>query len=95
MVKIRHNGTYQTNYGHMSKFAVKKGDKVKQGDVIGYVGSTGLASGPHLDFRVYQNGQLVNPLAIKSPPVKPVHKQNMEAFGVRRTKVLSFLNAIK
>jgi murein DD-endopeptidase MepM/ murein hydrolase activator NlpD len=94
---IKHNSVYTTVYMHLSKFApgIVVGKRVSQGDVIGYVGSTGLSSGPHLDFRVYQNGQLVNPLTIKSPPVKPVHKQNMEAFSVKRTKVLSFLNAIK
>ena len=94
---VKHNSVYTTVYMHLSKYAagITVGKRVSQGEVIGYVGSTGLSSGPHLDFRVYQNGQLVNPLHIKSPPVKPVHKQNMEAFSFKRTKVLSFLNAIK
>ena len=74
IVKIKHNGTYTTAYLHLSKFGkgVKKGTHVKQGDVIGYVGSTGRSTGPHLDFRFYKNGNPVDPLKVKSPPAKPV-----------------------
>lgn len=81
-VKIRHNGTYTTTYMHLSKFAkgLKVGDAVKQKQVIGYVGSTGLSTGPHLDFRVYENGKAVNPLTIKSQPKKPVSEANREEF---------------
>ena len=62
-IKLRHNGTYQTLYLHMNAFArgMKQGKKVSQGQVIGYVGSTGLATGPHLCFRMYKNGTPVNP----------------------------------
>ena len=74
MIKVKHNGTYTTAYLHLSKFAkgIKKGVYVKQGDVIGYVGSTGRSTGPHLDFRFYRNGKPVDPLKVKSPPAKPV-----------------------
>ncbi|NIQ94057.1 MAG: M23 family metallopeptidase, partial [Desulfuromonadales bacterium] len=73
-IKIRHNGTYQTLYLHMSRFArgMKKGRKVSQGQVIGYVGSTGLATGPHLCFRMYKHGRPVNPSRVKAKSAKPV-----------------------
>lgn len=83
-VKIRHNSTYTTTYMHLSRFAkgLKIGDTVKQKEVIGYVGSTGLSTGPHLDFRVYENGKPINPLTIKSQPKKPISQENKEAFTV-------------
>jgi murein DD-endopeptidase MepM/ murein hydrolase activator NlpD len=83
-VKIRHNSTYTTTYMHLSKFAkgLKVGDMVKQKQVIGYVGSTGLSTGPHLDFRVHENGKPINPLTIKSQPKKPVSQENKEAFAI-------------
>lgn len=80
MVKIRHNGTYQTNYGHMSKFAVKKGNKVKQGSVIGYIGSTGLSTGPHLHYEMEKNGVKVNPLKEVLPPGQPIKAENQDRF---------------
>ncbi|MBN2884622.1 M23 family metallopeptidase [Patescibacteria group bacterium] len=80
MVKIRHNGTYQTNYGHMSKFAVKKGDKVKQGDVIGYIGSTGFSTGPHLHYEMEKNGVKINPLLEVLPPGQAIADINKERF---------------
>jgi len=81
-VKIRHNSTYTTTYMHLSRFAkgLQVGDQVAQKEVIGYVGSTGLSTGPHLDFRVYENGKPVNPLTIKSQPKKPIGEANREAF---------------
>lgn len=83
-VKIRHNSTYTTTYMHLSKFAkgLKVGDMVKQKQVIGYVGSTGLSTGPHLDFRVHENGKPINPLTIKSQPKKPVSEENKQAFAI-------------
>ena len=73
-IKIKHNGTYSTTYMHLKGFAkgMKVGKRVKQGDLLGYVGSTGLATGPHLDFRFYRNGKAVNPLKVESPPSKPI-----------------------
>lgn len=80
LVSIRHNSTYSTNYAHMSKFAVKAGQKVKQGQTIGYVGSTGLSTGPHLHFEIVQNGTKVNPLTLNLPPQKSIVQENMEAY---------------
>ena len=93
-VKIRHNSTYVTTYMHLSRFAkgLKVGDAVKQKQVIGYVGSTGISTGPHLDFRVHENGKPINPLTIKSQPKQPISEANKPAFNavcdslVRRLK---------
>lgn len=73
-VKIRHNSIYTTAYLHLSRYAsaLKTGDIVKQGDVIGYVGSTGVSTGPHLDFRVWKNGSPINPLKMESPSAEPL-----------------------
>lgn len=90
MVKIRHNSIYETSYMHLSKYAggLKVGARVRQGEVIGFVGATGLASGPHLDFRVYMGGRPVDPLTIKSPPAEPVKTQNLPEFNQLRDSVL-------
>ncbi len=70
-VKIRHANGYETLYLHLSKFAkIRKGSKVSQGDTIGYVGSTGISSGPHLDYRIKQGSRFLNPLTFTSPPLK-------------------------
>ncbi|MFC2111290.1 peptidoglycan DD-metalloendopeptidase family protein [Bacteroidota bacterium] len=81
-VKIKHNSVYATGYAHLSGYGqrIKAGGYVKQGDVIGYVGSTGLSTGPHLDFRVYKNGSAINPLHMESPPAKPVDSVNLERY---------------
>ena len=73
-LRIKHNSVYSTGYNHLSNYAkgVKLGSYVKQNQIIGYVGSTGYATGPHLDFRMYKNGTAVDPLKVKSPPVEPV-----------------------
>ena len=85
-VKIKHNSVYTTAYLHLSKYAagLKVGDRVKQGEVIGYVGSTGTSTGPHLDFRVWKNGTPINPLRMESPPAEPVDKENMPRFEEMR-----------
>ena len=95
-VKIRHNSTYTTTYMHLSKFAkgLKVGDMVKQKQVIGYVGSTGISTGPHLDFRVHENGKPINPLTIKSQPKKPVSEENKERFGILRDSLVIRLENI-
>ena len=95
-IKIRHNSTYTTTYMHLSKFAkgLKVGDMVKQKQVIGYVGSTGISTGPHLDFRVHENGKPINPLTIKSQPKKPVSEENKETFTVLRDSLVKRLENI-
>lgn len=82
VVRIRHNSVYSTAYLHLSKFGpgLKSGQRVRQGQVIGYVGSTGRSTGPHLDFRVWKNGTPVNPLKMESPPAEPIKEVNRAAF---------------
>ncbi len=79
---------------HLSRFAqgIHTGSRVRQGDMIGFVGSTGLATGPHLDFRVYMSGVPVDPLKIKSPPAEPVRSENFNSFISVRDTVLAELN---
>lgn len=79
-VKIKHNRTYTTQYLHMSRRAVKKGQHVVQGQVIGYVGMTGLATGPHVCYRFWKNGKQVDPLKQKFPAATPVAENDMPAF---------------
>tara|TARA_Y100001954_G_C15820389_1_gene609649 strand:+ start:660 stop:1892 length:1233 start_codon:yes stop_codon:yes gene_type:complete len=80
-VKIRHNGTYETQYLHMSKRLVKVGDVVKQGQVIGKVGSTGLATGPHVCFRFWKNGEQVDHRREAFPPDTPIRSEKMDEFA--------------
>lgn len=79
-VKVKHNNTYSTQYLHMSKRAVKVGERVKQGDVIGYVGSTGLATGPHVCYRFWYNGKQVDPFAIKLPAAEPIKEELKDSY---------------
>ena len=81
-MKIKHNSTYTTTYMHLKGFAkgISKGSKVKQGQVIGYVGSTGASTGPHLDFRLQKNGTYIDPLKFKSPSADPVKKEDIERY---------------
>lgn len=81
-MKIKHNSTYTTTYMHLKGFAkgISKGSKVKQGQVIGYVGSTGASTGPHLDFRLQKNGTYIDPLKFKSPSADPVKKEDIEKY---------------
>ncbi len=92
-VKIKHNSVYSTTYMHLHSFGkgIKQGVYVKQGDVIGYVGATGLATGPHLDFRFYKNGSAVNPLKVEAPPVEPVHEENLASYGMIRRLTIGML----
>jgi len=81
-IKITHPNGWVTMYNHLSRFGknIQAGKKIKQGQLIGYVGSTGLSTGPHLDFRMYKNGKSVNPLTVKSPPARPVSRANLAQF---------------
>jgi murein DD-endopeptidase MepM/ murein hydrolase activator NlpD len=92
-IKIRHNSVYSTTYMHLSRFekGIQAGTRVRQGQVIGYVGATGLASGPHLDFRVFMNGFPVDPLKVKSPPANPVTQKNMANFQSLRDTLIKEL----
>jgi len=95
-VKIKHNGTYSTAYLHLNGYGegIKKGVHVKQGQVIGYVGKSGLATGPHLDFRFYRNGQPIDPLKVESPPAKPVDSIYMDDYFIYRDSLRLLLDTI-
>jgi hypothetical protein len=93
-VEIRHNGTYTSCYGHLSRFGdgVSRGARVSQGQVVGYVGSTGLATGPHLDFRIKKFATYVNPLTLDCPRAEPVSAGRMAQFMEVRDVFLGALN---
>jgi murein DD-endopeptidase MepM/ murein hydrolase activator NlpD len=93
MVRVRHPNGYETNYLHLSGYGsgVRRGVRVSQGQVIGYVGSTGLSTGPHLDYRVKHNGGWINPLTISSPPVKPLEADRLKRFLGHALGVLDLL----
>ena len=91
-VSVHHNGTYSTNYAHLSKILVTRGQKVKQGDVIGKVGSTGFSTGPHLHFEMVKNGVKVNALKEVLPPGKPIKDENKERFFAEIEKWQKELN---
>ena len=88
-VKIRHNSTYTTIYAHMHKFAagIKEGVRVKQGRIIGYVGSTGMSTGPHLHYEVVQNGKKINSQKLKLPSGKTLSGENRKLFEVAKIKI--------
>ncbi|MBM3293364.1 MAG: hypothetical protein FJY82_02440 [Candidatus Aminicenantes bacterium] len=80
MIRLRHKNNFETSYLHLSRILVKKGDKVRSGQQIGTVGSTGESTGPHLDYRIKEGGVYVNPLAKKFAPVEPLRPEFGEAF---------------
>ena len=88
-VKIKHNSSYETVYAHMKAFAkgIKEGRKVKQGQIIGYVGSTGLSTGPHLHYEVIVNGKKVNSQRLKLPSGKTLRGEEREEFELKRIKI--------
>jgi murein DD-endopeptidase MepM/ murein hydrolase activator NlpD len=92
-VEVRHNNVYSSCYGHLSRYGrgVRRGVRVKQGQVIGYVGATGLATGPHLDFRVKKFGSYVNPLTIEYPRGEPVPENLREKFFAARDLIIKGL----
>lgn len=95
-VRIKHNSVYTTVYMHLRGFGpgVNKGSRVTQGQVIGYVGSTGLSTGPHLDFRVYMNGSPIDPLRMEAPPSEPVKPDNFVGFAALRDSLSRDLQLI-
>ncbi|HKL31009.1 MAG TPA: peptidoglycan DD-metalloendopeptidase family protein [Tangfeifania sp.] len=96
-VKIKHNSMYTTTYMHLSGFAkgITTGARVEQGQVIGYVGSTGLSTGPHLDFRIAKNGQLVDPLKVEAPPVEPVFEENVSRYKQVKDSLMNELKQVE
>ena len=93
-LKIKHAGNLVTGYLHLSGYAkgIKQGSRVKQGDLIGYVGSTGTSTGPHLDYRIWKNGVNIDPLKVPQEPAEPIAKQNVEAFESIRDRIVAELN---
>ena len=93
-LKIKHAGNLVTGYLHLSKFAkgINQGTRVSQGQLIGYVGSTGTSTGPHLDYRIWKNGANIDPLKVPQEPAEPIAKQNEEAFKAIRDRIVAELN---
>lgn len=96
MVKIKHNSAYSTAYLHLSKYGegIKQGGYIRQGQVIGYVGSSGLSTGPHLDFRFYKNGEAVDPLKVESPPAEPVDSVNLPRFKMLVDSLMPIIDSL-
>ena len=96
-IAIRHNSMYSTSYAHLSGYApnIKPGVHVSQGQIIGFVGSSGLATGAHLDFRVYKNGSPVDPLHLESPPADPVPASSMTLYKTQVARWKPQLDKIK
>jgi murein DD-endopeptidase MepM/ murein hydrolase activator NlpD len=93
LVRVRHGRGLESLYGHLSRISVRRGQRVVQGELIGAVGSTGLSTAPHLDYRITQNGAFVNPLKLTPPPPEPLPATLMEAFSARRDADLALLDA--
>ena len=90
-VRLRHANGYETLYGHLSRIAVRKGQRVAQGDAVGSVGQTGLATGPHLDYRMTRDGAFVNPLTAQLPPAEPLTPAERVRFEAGRGQALGLL----
>lgn len=93
-LKIKHAGNLVTGYLHLSKFAkgISQGTRVSQGQVIGYVGSTGTSTGPHLDYRIWKNGTNIDPLKVPQEPAEPIKQENMADFEHIRDRIIAELN---
>jgi murein DD-endopeptidase MepM/ murein hydrolase activator NlpD len=93
-VKVKHNSTYSTQYLHMSKIIARRGQRVSQGDIIGKVGSTGLATGPHVCYRFWKNGVQVDALRLKLPNSEPMDKSNLPRFMAHMKPLKNELDSI-
>lgn len=95
-LKIKHNSAYTTTYMHLSRFAkgIQVGSHVQQGQEIAYVGSTGLSTGPHLDFRVYKNGTPIDPLKMDAPPSKPIQPAYRDSFILVKQQILAEMDSL-
>jgi murein DD-endopeptidase MepM/ murein hydrolase activator NlpD len=93
MVHLRHANGFETEYLHLSVISVRAGARVRQGDLIGRVGSTGLATGAHLDYRLKKNGAFINPVAAHRamPPADPIPPAQMAAFDAARDRAMAAL----
>jgi murein DD-endopeptidase MepM/ murein hydrolase activator NlpD len=90
-VRLRHANGFETLYGHLSRITVRRGQRVAQGDRVGAVGSSGLATGPHLDYRMRRDGRFVDPLRIQSPPAAPLDDAERAVFDARKGPLLALL----
>lgn len=91
-VKLAHNNGLGTGYAHMSRIAVSSGERVRRGEIIGYVGSTGLSTGPHLHYEVYRNGRTVNPLSVKFEQGSQLAGRELQAFRTRLSQLKAITN---
>ena len=96
-VRIQHTKNYRTAYLHLSKFGkgIRPGARVSQGQVIGYVGATGRCTGPHLDFRIWENNKPINPLKMVTPPADPISKENMPAFEKAKARAFEMRDSLQ
>ena len=94
VVRLRHANGYETLYGHLSKIHVRTGQRLTQSTILGAVGATGLATGPHLDYRMIKNGAFVNPLKVQSPPAEPISAEEEGAFHAARDLQLALLSPV-
>ncbi|PJE76563.1 hypothetical protein COV05_04310 [Candidatus Uhrbacteria bacterium CG10_big_fil_rev_8_21_14_0_10_48_16] len=90
-IEVRHNGVYETHYAHLIDYEVRSGDQVTQGEVIGYVGSTGFSTGPHLHYEVEVNGELTDPLKVEFPKGDPVADEYRDAFEAEKERLDAFV----
>jgi len=93
MVRIRHANGYETLYSHLSRILVRSGQRVEQGQRIGLVGATGLATGPHLDFRIIQHGRHVNFERLRLPPAVVISAQQRDAFAEARDRFAAMMES--